>query len=354
MHRYNHYIPRSYLKQWSHDGSTVWAYRILVSHARVRLWRKVSTRGVAYHEHLYTRIVASGESDEIERWLDTQFEAPAEPVIGKVVSGRPLSPSDWKVLIRFFAAQDVRTPARLVENLSRWSKTLPDMIQKTLAESVAEFEAMTIVERAELRDKLRSHGDIPFRVSVEQNTSEGGGWLKAETVSGRKLWLWSMQQVLTTTLRALYKHRWTILAPPDGMTWFTSDDPVVKLNFNTVNDYTFGGGWGSVGTDLLLPLGPHHLLFTQIGRRVPPRGSRMELDKAVLVRKLIAEHAHRYIFASAPDPFVHEVRPRAVDAKILKHESREWKIWHADQGAAERSLIGNKALDFKSPNESGS
>jgi hypothetical protein len=148
-----------------------------------------------------------------------------------------------------------------------------------------------------------------------------------------------MQHVLTRTVRALHRHRWTILAPPDGVNWFTSDDPVLKVNFNSATDYTFGGGWGSVGTDILLPLGPRHLLFTQVGRPVPRRGSRMDVEKAVLVRRLIAEHAHRYIFAAAPDPFVENARPRTVDPEALRHEASMWERWHSEQTAAERDLM---------------
>lgn len=340
MHRDNHYVSRGYLKRWTSDGSKLWAYRVLVSHAHVPHWRQTSTRGVAYHEHLYTKIAASGESDEIERWLDSEFETPAEHAIEKVITDRPLTPSDWRLLARFFAAQDVRTPARLVENLKLWAGWLPELIQNSLTGSVAQLEAMTPTERAAVPKAISTHDDLPLRLSVQRSTDETGGLLKAEMVSGRALWIWGMRYLLAKSLEALYRHRWTILAPPEGETWFTSDDPVLKVNFNSLTDYSFGGGWGSVGTDLMLPLGPRHLLFTQIGKPVPRRGTRMDANKAMVVRRLIAEHAHRYIFATGPDPFVSKVRPRTVDSEELKRETNEWKRWHVEQTAAERSLIG--------------
>jgi hypothetical protein len=339
MHRDNHYVSRGYLKRWTSDGSKLWAYRVLVSDERVPQWREVSTRGIAYHEHLYTKIAAWGESDEVERWLESEFETPAEQAIEKVISDRPLTSADWRLLARFFAAQDVRTPARLVESIERWAAFLPELIQTSLRESVAQLEAMPPAARAAFPKGFRPSNDLPFRVSVEKNEGEPGGLLRAETFSGRALWLWGMRHQLTHTLRELYRHHWTILAPPEGETWYTSDDPVLKVNFNSLTDYTFGGGWGRVGTDLLLPLGPRHLLFTQIGKRVPPRGTRMETEKAMVVRKLIAEHAHRYIFASAPDSFVATMRPRTVDAAELKRENKEWQRWHAEQTAAELSLM---------------
>lgn len=345
MHRDNHYVPRSYLKRWTCDGLKVWVYRVLVPHPRVPLWRKSSTRGIAYHEHLYTKLAASGESDEIERWLDSEFERPAEEAIDKIVSDQRLLPSDWALLTRFVAAQDVRTPARLVENLKRWTTTLPGVIQTTLADSVSRLEAMTPEERGALSDGPSDRDELPVRITLERNSDRPGGWIKGETVLGRGLWLWSMRHVLTHTLRVLHQHRWTVLAPPDGMSWFTSDDPVLKVNFNSPTDYTFGGGWGSVGTDILLPLGPRHLLFTQVGQAVPQRGTRMDVEKATIVRRLIAEHAHRYIFADTPDPFVEQVRPRTVDAEVLKHEAHEWERWHAEQTTAEGQLMGRPNVD---------
>jgi hypothetical protein len=343
MHRDNHYVPRSYLKRWTLDGLKVSTYQLLVGHAQIPAWRERSTRGIAYHEHLYTKLAASGESDEIERWLDSEFEAPAEESIDKVVRGQRLTSLDWKRLVRFFAAQDVRTPARLIENLKRWSNTVPDLVQTTLTESVARLEAMPRVDRTAFAGKKPPHDGFPTRVTVDRNTDGPNGQLTAEVVLGRGLWLWSMQHLLARTLSVLHHHRWTILVPPDGLTWFTSDDPVLKLNFNSDTNYTFGGGWGSVGTDLLLPLGPHHLLYTQVGKSVPRRGTRLDLETATVVRKLIAEHAHRFVFSSVRDPFVEQVRPRIVDVRALRQEADEWKRWHVEQSSAEQTLASDHA-----------
>jgi hypothetical protein len=199
---------------------------------------------------------------------------------------------------------------------------------------------MSEAERREKLTTVRRDEAIPFRVTLEKKADGDGGWFKAETIAGRNLWIWTIRHLLTNTIHVLEQHRWTILAPPDDVAWFTSDDPVVKLNFNSLQDYGFGGGWGNVGTDLLLPLGPHHLLYTQVGRPVPPRGSQMDPEQAYLVRRFIAEHAHRHIFAATPDPFVLKVRPRAVDAAELEREAEQWRRWHSEQSEAERDLIG--------------
>ena len=341
MHRNNHYVSRGYLKRWTSDGSRLWSYRLLIPDANVQKWSQKSTRSVAYHEHLYTKAVASGESDEFESWLDAEFESPAEEAIAKVVEQRRLKPGDWTHLARFFAAQDVRTPARLVEQMHEWQNTLPELIQNTLTKTVADLERMTPSERADRAANTSRREDVPFRVTVERRSDESGGVIKAETVSGRPLWLWTMRHVLTgKPLNALCKHRWTILAPPAGVTWFTSDDPVLKVNFNSLTDYSFAGRWGTAGTELILPLGPLHLLYTRIGKPVPARGTEVDAEKAAVIRRLIAAHAHRYVFARTPDPFVEDARPRTVNAAELERERKEWKQWPEQQAKAERDLMG--------------
>lgn len=110
FHRDNHFVPRLYLKLWETSPKQVWTYPILVSHEKMPLWKERSTRGIAYHAHLYTRLVAGQESDEIERWLDQEYEAPAEEVIKKL----PLMPGLHRMIGRdLFAFWQHKTCERL-------------------------------------------------------------------------------------------------------------------------------------------------------------------------------------------------------------------------------------------------
>jgi hypothetical protein len=257
------------------------------------------------------------------------------------VANERLSMRDWRLLARFFAAQDVRTPARLRENLKRWPADLPGLMQESVTRSVARLEAMTAEQRDALnRDTPPVDDHFPFRATVERS-QDGGGWVKSETISGRGLWLWNINRVLDGgALDVLCQHQCTILAPPDGESWFTSDDPVLKLNISSPTEYHFRGGWGSKGTNLILPLSPQHLLYTQVGEPIPPVGAQLSPSHAAIVRRLIAEHAHRFVFANSPDGSVPILRPRTVNADVLKREKAEWASWHAEQTAAERRLMG--------------
>lgn len=336
--RDNHFVPRFYLKRWASSPEHVWAYRVLVSHPSVRLWKEASVRGVAYHSHLYTRVVAGVESDEIERWLDREFEAPAEEAIHKATTGARLSPRDWKSLVRFLAAQDVRTPGRLSENLKRWGETLPALIQNTLRNSVQKLEHARQTGEALPEPDPVARDYLPFKVTTEIEPGAELGVIKGEAIAGRGLWLWSIRHLLSGTYSALLRHRWTIVSPAAGLTWFTSDDPVVKLNFYGQGRYDFRGGWGNPGTDIFLPLSPYHLLYTTVGQRPHSRGTVLSREHTRMFRKFAAEHAHRMIFAHEQDPEIPYLRPRVVDADALKNEHEQWKQWHGSQTAAEREL----------------
>ena len=84
-----------------------------------------------------------------------------------------------------------------------------------------------------------------------------------------------MKHTLTDTLKVLHGHKWAILKAPARLGWFTTDDPVIGLDFRSESHYDFGGGWNRARGNILFPLSPRHLVFTQIGanpyqRKSPP------------------------------------------------------------------------------------
>jgi hypothetical protein len=149
-----------------------------------------------------------------------------------------------------------------------------------------------------------------------------------------------MKHLLTDSdsVKALLDHRWSILCAPDDLNWFSSDDPVVRLNYHSEDKYNFDGGWGSKGTEIFLPLSPRHLLYTRIGYRPPERGFVLPRVAAEFIRRAIAEHAHRNIFSNLPNEDIPKLRPRHVDAEIFRKEREGWRKWHEDQTKAEEEL----------------
>jgi Protein of unknown function (DUF4238) len=336
----NHYVSCGYLKRWASSAGRIWTYRILVSHPQVPLWKQTSPQGVAYHSHLYTHVVAGQATDEIERWLDSAFEAPAAEALQKATSDERLTPDDWKRLVRFLAAQDMRTPARFADQVRHWNANLPSLTKAAVRNSIQILEEAAQSGQPLPQSTPVNSDSIPFRIITKREPGQDMVQLGAEVLVGRKLWLWGIRRALEQTMNILHQHRWTILLPLEGLAWFTSDDPVVRLNFNSLTQYNFGGGWGSPGTEIFLPLGPQHLLYTRIGKRPPRRGERMTQVQADLVRRFIAEHAHRMIFAAERDANVPGLRPRVVNADLFRQEREQWAAWHEQQTAAEQELMG--------------
>jgi N-methylhydantoinase B/acetone carboxylase, alpha subunit len=331
----NHYVPKLYLKQWAHECQ-VFTYRLLVPSENTPLWKRQSLKGIAFHQHLYTYLAGQEETDEFERWLDSEFENPAEEAIRRVVREDRMFPEHWRQLVRFAVALNVRTPVRLREFIRRQNETLQELMEETIKRSVRKME-----EAIRRNDPLPSSSEEDdalslFKISIEA-LPDGGGQLKAETIIGRRLWIWQMRHLLTKTLGRLPAHKWTILHAPTGMSWPTSDNPLIRLNFQNSTNYDFGGGWGVKNGDILLPLSPKHLLYTCIGNQVWPRGTTPDTKTAQLIRKIIIEHADRYVFAQEPID-IRLIRPRLVCPIAYKNELSAWKNWHREQCQAEEEL----------------
>ena len=339
FHRDNHYVPRLYLKPWASSNGRVWTYRVLVEHDNIPVWKPFSSRAVANHAHLYTQIAAGQESDQIEKWFDREFESPAEEPITKATSDKKLSREDWKHLIRFLALQDVRTPAWFAQRMKSLDETAPQLLEEVMENSIQRIQEAAETGKALERVKLPEveREGFPLRVTVRRSAS-GGGEIGAELLRGRQYWLWAIKRALTHNANVLLQHRWTILKPSRGDTWITSDNPVIRINYNDQDKYNFDGGWNSRGTCILLPLGPGHLLYTQIGEPMPQRGERMTKENTDLVRRFTAEHAWRMIFSTKEDEQVSSFRPRIVNPAEVQYERQQWATWHEQQTLAEREM----------------
>ena len=118
----------------------------------------------------------------------------------------------------------------------------------------------------------------------------------------------------------------------------TSDDPVIKLNCNSLAEYDYGGGWGSADTEIFMPLSTKHLLYTRIGAKRLPRGTTLTREQALIFQRLIVGHAHRYIYSKTQNDLVLRLRPRVVCLKTFNDEREQWKHWHDENIAAELNL----------------
>lgn len=308
----NHYVPQLYLKNFSDTNRFIHRFRFLVSAAKTRPWEKRHISDVAFHHNLYTSCGTGEDDDDLERWLGSEFEITAGAVLARAITDQQLTPADFRTLAKFVELQILRTPAHYFRKEESWYES----VQKTLKESHddllsraaktgsvpqakldATFEARTVVS-ARMRKLL------PIRVTREDDEELGIARFRTDAVTGRPMWRYEMQRMLKNPEVTLVNHRWTILHAPIGIEWPTSDDPVMCLNYQSANEYNFGGGWGSDGTEIMLPISPTHLLYTQINKKVPPRGTILLYDQALKIKHLIVEHAHREIYSLEPDDAV--------------------------------------------------
>lgn len=344
--RDHHHVSRGYLKRWSADGTSVWVYRTLVSHESVNMWERKSTREVGFKSHLYTRSLSDGDSDEIEKWFDREFETPAEAALQKAVTGQRMEREDWRHVVRFTAAHDVRSPARLEADMVQWRESVPATLQETMEEAIAKLKEAQDRGAPPPPMSPRALDELfPLRVVIEDSGDGETASIKAEVAAGRAFWLWNIERLLSHTIDKIPLRGWTILLAPSGVQWITSDNPVIRLNYYQKGSYDFLGGWDNPGSEILFPLSPRHLLYRQAGRVRPNRGKIVSLSEATLIQGLIAEHAHRAIFAVEPDSRIETLRAREVNAKRFQQEKDKWLRWHGEQSELEREFLKQKRRD---------
>jgi len=158
----------------------------------------------------------------------------------------------------------------------------------------------------------------------------GDARLETSVVSGRELWLWAIQNALEVTAPKLIASgglTWSIIAPPSSTEWFTSDHPLLRMNYHAWNNVSFGGGWGFKGSEIMLPLSPHALLYSKVAYTYPPHLA-FDRGQCLTVQSILARRAYRAIFATSPMPRVESMRRRVVDCEVYEDQKRQLERWH--------------------------
>ena len=183
-----------------------------------------------------------------------------------------------------------------------------------------------------------SVGISSLSINVHRDpTGQSKPLLHASVVVGREMWLDSIKRVVNRLSVHLENHSWQVFAPPPLWTWYTSDHPLLRLNYQSNGKYDFKGGFGSPGTELMLPISPARLLYAQIGQ---PAKEATELPPAVAVhlKRFIAENAFRWIVADAPAKKAEWFMPRVVSLEQFNAEEASFERFHDEQSEAQREL----------------
>ena len=118
----------------------------------------------------------------------------------------------------------------------------------------------------------------------------------------------------------------------------TSDDPVICLNYNSESDYNFDGGWGKQNSNILFPISPNKILYTQVGIKVKPRMN-VGYKTSLLLKKMIIEHSYRKVISNFVDKDVVRIKQRYVSEGEYKKEKKMWEDFQKNYLEKERDYI---------------
>lgn len=83
---------------------------------------------------------------------------------------------------------------------------------------------------------------LPIKVTVDKDINK----VKVDSLIGKGMYLFALKHLLTKTVRVLAKHQWHVIRAVDNVSFPTSDDPVICLNYNSdtpVSGHLLKGGF---------------------------------------------------------------------------------------------------------------
>ncbi len=291
---------------------------------------------MAFERDLYTVAADGRDADDFERWIKREYEDPGHAALLKAVGRKNLGPEDWRHLALFAVCQDLRTPQHYMEFMDFMKREGPSLL-----ESIAKGVEGLLTNPSETRaSQPRSEGpfDDALRISLRRDSQaeEGNVQLGLHLLTGRDMWIREQMHLLDTVSEVAISHSWCIAEAAKGFEWFTSDHPLVRLQYYGDGDFDVSGGWGKSGTNILMPLSRRYLLLCQVGSEGPTR-MRLTKENTLIIRRAIARRAHRSVFALRPVQDMAAMRPRTVDLEAYKSERNQWAVWHQQQSEAEQT-----------------
>lgn len=327
--RRNHVVPKFYLKRWG-DSNFVWSYSFLVADQNIPKWKSVSIKKAAVIQNFYVKSEGISETDKLERWLNEEIETPVQEPIQKAINGIKLSPDEWSKLIRFTASMSLRTPARIVKNRDVIIKKMPTIMDNLNMKisSMSNYQLrQNIINNMNRKEE---QPDLPIRakkVGIDDNADKSIYEIKAHI--GKSILLTSTLGMLENKWKILLKHRWKIIEIADGLSWPTSDDPVVCFNGTASEEFDFNGGWNKRGSQIVFPISPKKAIYTRVGGGVSLKG-KLDKNNSIFIYELIIRHAFRNIYSETPNLDIERVRSRLVNKKMFEDEEQQWETFHSD------------------------
>lgn len=320
----NHYVPRTYLKQWA-NGSQIFEYTLIVSHENVPVWKESSISRTSSVESLYVYFDKGELNDEMEDFFSEKFEMKYNSFLDKINSRLQLDEQDKDYISKLVASQHLRTLngfrkiQRIVEE--KWPEIIEKLVKKM--EDEIKINGTLTVKEVNKDDAL-----VPLKVKIHSINDEESS-LELQSYNGKSYWIFAMKHLLESTYKVLNNVSWCIFDAPQDFSWVTTDDPIIFLNYHGPINYDFEGGWGVKNTNIIYPLTPKKLLFAEIGRTLKTYDTATH-EFAKLMQEYIVMHAFSCVYSNEKNQEITEIRKRIVNQKMFKELNDSLKKLHKD------------------------
>ena len=272
----HHYLPRFYLKRWALEDRKV--CRFSRPHGDKVVSKRVSPRGTAYEEHLYSMRSSDGPIADMERDFFSHLDSEAAKAMDLLEQGLP--ETEWKrrprsAWSRFIWAQSIRTPSEVAQLKSSvkgpWSNSIPEWQEV--------YEAMRHDGAPEcMNDYLAELG--PYEEDLIALTT------LRRCINNRGIG------------QTINDMRWNVLDFKDcGIPLLTSDRPVWMTPLAKPDAF------------ILMPIGPTRLFVaTRETETMLHIRSRNRRQQAKYVNKVTVQHAVNFVFGvdNKMESFVHK------------------------------------------------
>lgn len=314
LKRDNHFVPKFYLNEWKNKNGKVFEYNKIAPSEKSRIWNEKSTTAVCYIRNFYVQKINGVETDYLERIFDKNYEDLAEMALKKAINGERLTPNDWEKIINLIASQIFRTPSYYIK--------IMQILEKTFEETMSSIP--NYIDKHYNKNKLKIDNndepilDIDFNIKIEDMNiaKENKKYFRVSLDINKDLYLSCLSAMLENYVQILQKHKWNVVKLDDNVIIPTSDNPVILLNYYKDNTYDLKGGIDNNGGEIIFPISPNKIIYTQIGKRTML--NKFDFKTSFKIKKLILENARNTIISSFKDSEIEKMQPRVVDLEKYK------------------------------------
>lgn len=191
--RDNHFVAQMYLEAWKNSNNKVWTYDLLVPNENCDLWSEKSTKLIASLQNFYINLKEKEEVDEMEKYLNEEFETPASILLKKAIRGGILSISDWRAIINYIGCQIVRTSAFVSKMLKTAKEDMESIFQQTVTELAEELNNISVGKFKSYSSNKEYDNDnkmFPLKIVDTGIENNGKALIKIETIIGKSYYLY--------------------------------------------------------------------------------------------------------------------------------------------------------------------